>query len=249
MHTKVLMSHDQTRAIMLRSHHNRSHTRDKAVSEAKRAEAQWGSKSYRDGLQRAFNKAKQQIYFNPDMTLFITFTYVGAEHTHDDVMRDIKIFMKSERRRAKRPIKYIYVMEYQKRGSIHVHMIANDVFTLNRNKNGYYELSHWPHGFTSVLRINDFDDNFRPHLYLFKYMKKAQRIGQSFLHSSRNLGHSYDLTPHQIDIMNWRTINMEYTHAKFNPDGNERNYRFYTNYLQFDDTMQGQPLIKENYYG
>lgn len=94
------------------------------------------------------------------------------------------VFEAVHRNEAK-PFKYIYVFERQKRGAIHVHMVSNGGFTYQINKNGYRELKNWPHGYTSVLDIKDFDNNFKPYLYLFKYMQKAQRIGKSFIHTSR----------------------------------------------------------------
>lgn len=81
--------------------------------------------------------------------------------------------------------KYIWVMEYQKRGSIHVHMIANDFFTFQKNKYGHLEMKHWEHGFSNVKHISGTDNNFKPYLYLFKYMHKSERIGKSFIHTSR----------------------------------------------------------------
>lgn len=84
------------------------------------------------------------------------------------------------------PFKYIYVFERQKRGAIHVHMVCNGGFQMQKNNNGYLELKNWTHGFTSVLTIKDFDNNFKPYLYLFKYMQKAQRIGKSFIHTSKS---------------------------------------------------------------
>lgn len=77
-------------------------------------------------------------------------------------------------------------MEYQKRGSIHVHMIANNALETKMNKYGYREIKGWEHGYTNVQDIHDFDNNFKTYLYLFKYMQKAQRIGASFIHVSRN---------------------------------------------------------------
>jgi len=84
------------------------------------------------------------------------------------------------------PFKYIYVFERQKRGAIHIHMISNGGFEMETNLNGYQQLKNWPHGFTSVLTIKDFDNNFKPYLYLFKYMAKSQRIGKSFIHTSKS---------------------------------------------------------------
>lgn len=244
MHTSVQISADLNRAIMLRSHHRRNTPRPRAKAVVKRSEAEFNSKSYRDALQRSFNNAKTAIYFNPDMTHFITLTYKGADHTPETVMHDIKMFIKRESRRdrAKRgQIKYIYVMEYQKRGSIHVHMIANDSFLLQVNKNGYRELANWQKGFSSVLTIKDFDGNFRPYLYLFKYMKKAQRIGKSFLHSSRNLKNYTTLDDAEINLLQWRTITMEHTETTVNTT----HFAYYKNYLQFDDTMATQQQFKQ----
>ena len=233
MHTTTIISSDLSRAIMLRSHHPRNKPRSKPVQRVSRKESEYGTKSYRDALQRAFNNAKQQIFFNPDMTHFITLTYKGVDHTPEDVMLHIKTLVKRESRRRGEPIKYIWIMEYQERGSIHVHMIANDSFTLQVNKNGYRELKYWQKGFSSVLTIKDFDGNFRPYLYLFKYMKKSQRIGKSFVHSSKNLNNFTKLTDSEINLLQWRTITQERTETTIQ----NTHFTFYKNYLQFDDTM------------
>ncbi|AXH78975.1 MAG: Rep protein [Circular genetic element sp.] len=246
MHTTVKISKDLKRAIMLRSHHQRDTKKTVSSKPRTRSEAEYGTKAYRDGLQRAFAKAKEQIYFNPDMTYFITLTYRGKNQTPEDVLRDVKLLIKQETRANERNSpagsgrnspKYIYVMEYQKRGSIHVHMIANNGFTLQVNANGHKELTYWRKGFSSVLTIQDFDRNFRPYLYLFKYMRKAQRIGRSFLHSSRNLGTYDTLHDASIDLLYWRTITQEYTHTTVETT----NFHFYKNYLEYDDTMTSQP--------
>jgi len=238
MHTSVLLSHDGNRAIMLRSKHQRNSSRSKALQLVKRSEAQFGTKSYRDALQRAFNKAKEQIYFNPDMTNFITLTYAKADNTIDEVLHDVKMLIKTESRRSRDsgtrlPPKYIFIMEYQERGSIHVHMIANQSFTLQVNDNGYNELVYWQKGFSSVLQIKDFDHNFRPYLYLFKYMKKSQRIGKSFVHSSRNLTNYRKLTTEAIFIPQWNTINQEYTETQVETT----TFKYYKNYLQKHDIL------------
>ena len=152
MHTTIHISNDSKRAIMLRSHHDRSKPRKKPSNRVPRKQAVYGTKSYFDGLQRAFNNAKMQIYFNPDMNNFITLTYAQEDNTIEQVLYDIKQLIRTEQReRAKSPggqpgaktAKYLYIMEYQKRGSIHVHMIANDYFTLQVNRNGYRELKYW----------------------------------------------------------------------------------------------------------
>jgi len=229
---------------MLRSHHRRNAPRQKPAKGLKRGQAVYGTKSYWDGLQRAFNKAKAQIYFNPDMTNFITLTYAENMQDIDQCLKDVKLFIREQRRANERlhpagsgratPLKYIFIMEYQKRGALHVHMISNNFFTLHENKNGYNSLTLWKHGYSSILSINDFDNNFRPYLYLFKYMKKSQRIGKSFVHSSRNLTNYTQLETGSIDLQHWDTKNMELTTATVETT----KFTYYKNYLQFNGTIE-----------
>lgn len=148
----------------------------------------FGTDSYSRSLRRAFSRAKMLAFFNPDLTQFITLTYKQQNNTPEQVQSDIKRFLRLQRKNKKTPLKYIYVLEYQKRGSIHVHMVANDVLDCETNKNGYLSVKGWYSGFTSVkqIHISQFDNEFKPYLYLFKYMSKAQRVGKSFIHCSRN---------------------------------------------------------------
>jgi len=243
MHTKVLLSADLNRAIMLRSYHQRNAKRSKPSSDSQRSESVYNTKSYRDSLQRAFNKAKEQIYFNPDMTNFVTLTYKENMQSIEQCLKDVKQLIKYETRKSnglspagsgRTKAKYIFIMEYQKRGALHVHMIANNFLSLQVNKNGYPSLKYWTKGFSSHLQITDLDENFRPHLYLFKYMKKSQRIGKSFIHSSRNLTNYTELTDSQLNLIQWRTINMEYTQATIETT----EFHYFKNYLQFDDTIE-----------
>lgn len=220
---------------MLRSLHNRAKRAvDKQRLQQKRSEAQYGTKAYRDALQRAFNKAKEQIYFNPDMQYFVTLTYRGIERDLNDVMQDVKVWLKHERRYTDEDIKYLWVAEYQERGSIHIHMITNAPFKMRKNKNNYDEIEYWAekHGFTSVLHINDLDNNFKPYLYLFKYMRKAQRIGKSFVHTSRNLGNYFQAEEHHLNLLQWNTINQEYTSTYIN---NTQKLVYIRNFLCYDD--------------
>lgn len=174
-----------------------------------RDESKFGTTSYDKSLIRAFSRLKQQIFFNPDMNQFITLTYRQEDNTVDQVLYDIKQFIKKEKRereascheakKRKQTIKYAFIMEYQKRGSIHVHMIASNAFQTFINDNGHLSLKNWTHGFSSVLTVKDFDINFKPYLYLFKYMKKSQRIGKSFVHTSRNLNNFKELSVDEFD--------------------------------------------------
>lgn len=208
------------------------------------------SESYNRSLRRAFSRAKQLAFFNPDLTQFITLTYHQNLQDPNKAIQDIKnlityqtnlnttklqiekkedylreddgcLDLNSPRRhettapsenreardqreqsprsltssqnvRKKSDFKYIYVFETQKRGAIHVHMIANEWLQLER-KNGRLNVKGWSHGWSEVRSIRETDNNFKPYLYLFKYMKKAQRVGKSFIHVSRNFDKISDI--------------------------------------------------------
>jgi len=115
-------------------------------------------------------------------------------------------------------------------------MISNKFFPLHVNKNGYDSITNWTHGFTSVLSINDFDQNFRPYLYLFKYMRKSQRIGKSFIHTSKNLRNYETLTSEHIPFDTYTAIHQEQTETVLNG----RKLKFYRDYMKLSDTMQSQ---------
>lgn len=249
MHTKVLISKekgDEIRAIVLRSHHNLSKRRSR-IKPGARKESEFGSKAYRDACQRAFNRFKAQVYFNPDMKFFVTLTYAGIQDDYTQVMHDIKMLVKAEKRRGHN-LKYGYVLEWQDRGSLHVHMITNAELTTHINKNGYKSLTYWKHGFTSMLSIRDFDSNFKPYLYMFKYMRKAQRIGKTFIHTSRNLN-NFKTENRKLNLLDWTTITQEYTQTQIvNKNGQIKTLKFYRNYLKYD-MMQSRKVKINEYRG
>ncbi|AXH78848.1 MAG: RNA replicase [Circular genetic element sp.] len=185
-----------------------------------------------------------QVFFNPDMKYFVTLTYKGATHKIDDVMYDMKIWLKHERRNHEN-LKYIWVAEYQARGSIHVHMITNANFSMRKNKNGYDEITYWADkiGFTSVLHITNFDRNFKPYLYLFKYMRKAQRIGKSFLHTSRNIN-NFEKTDTPLKIENYSVVNQERTQHTY-PNNPDKTLTFLRYYLIHDNVEERTKYIKQ----
>lgn len=250
MYTRTYISTQNlgdARALILGSRHNR-HKRRAERDYSKRSESDFGTKSYNDALQRAFNKAKLDIYFNPDMQYFVTLTYKGIEQDYEKVMYDLKQLFKQERRVGNKDLKYIYIFEWQKRGSLHVHLITNNKLTTYTNQNGYPSLTYWRHGFTSMLHITDFDKNFKPYLYLFKYMRKAQRIGKSFIHSSRNLK-NYKEYHKNLPLIDWPVVNQERTYSKFTHNGKTYRHNFYRYYLKHDmlDSRKQAKAIKDNY--
>lgn len=169
--------------------------------------------SYKRSLRRSFNHAKKLAFFNPDLNQFITLTYKENHQNPEQTIEHIKQLIKQNKKHSttKNEAKYIYVMELQKRGAIHVHMIANQAFVTEINKNGYRSIKYWPHGYSSILDIKDFDSNFKPYLYLFKYMHKAERVGKSFIHVSRNFGkiEKVDYNDHENKLEGMRVLHTE----------------------------------------
>lgn len=177
-----------------------------------------GSASYERSLRRAFNSAKLLAFFNPDLTRFLTFTYRENVTDVEKALHDLKMMIKHHNRNSNKPLKYIFVFELQKRGAIHIHMIANDALKTRKNKHGYEEIEYWHdrHGFTNVRKLENTDGNFKPYLYLFKYMHKSTRIGKSFIHTSRNLnrptvdnGHLYPVTISKAKICHTEQSDVE----------------------------------------
>lgn len=150
-----------------------------------RSLSQPGSLNYQRALRRAFARSKLLAFFNPDMLFFSTMTFADNITDVDYALKQVKLFMKQNQRNTNKKLKYIYIFELQKRGAIHIHMISNENLDIRINKYGYRELVAWRHGYTNVQTIDNVDGDFKPYLYLFKYMKKSVRVGKSFIHTSR----------------------------------------------------------------
>lgn len=212
MNNTLKTTPQQTRFIHSTSINHRSNTHNTQKPSPNhytntRTQSQLGSLSYQESLKRAYTRAKLLAFFNPDLTQFITLTYKENQLDHQTTLHHLKQFFKYQKNSIKnrntqnthslpphkkttkkipKP-KYIYVFERQKRGAIHVHMLSNDSLQLETNKNGHLSVKYWPHGYSSVLLLQETDINFKPYLYLFKYMTKTERIGPSFIHTSRNV--------------------------------------------------------------
>jgi len=164
--------------------------------------------SDRTARARAFSTAKNKIYFNRDLDQFITLTYKENMQDYDKLKQDIKIFLNKESRKGNNP-KYIWVVERQKRGALHIHLISNSFITSAINRNKYPYALYWEHGFSSIKHISGADINFKPYLYLFKYMQKSEKIGGRYVHASRNLKNFDTLTDFNFDKTDKRRIHSE----------------------------------------
>lgn len=95
---------------------------------------------------------------------FITLTFAENVTDLDQAHHEFDKFMKRLRKKIKRPIKYAAVVEFQKRGAIHYHMISDLPYIPKQ------ELAEtWRQGF---VRINDIQHVDNVGAYLSKYMTK-----------------------------------------------------------------------------
>lgn len=96
--------------------------------------------------------------------LFVTLTYADNFTDLVQAKKDFKRFIKAMKRKSYN-LKYVYVVEFQKRGSIHFHVIFFDC--------GYIDCKFladvWGLGFVKINRINDIDNTGA---YVVKYMDK-----------------------------------------------------------------------------
>ncbi|MCJ1779116.1 rolling circle replication-associated protein [Mammaliicoccus sciuri] len=89
----------------------------------------------------------------------------------------------------KRQIKYIAVLEKQKRGAWHVHMMLFNISFVAHSK----LLKIWRHGAVRINKIHEIDDAANAGIYVAKYMEKGmsqellESMGKKSYYSSRNL--------------------------------------------------------------
>lgn len=110
-----------------------------------------------------------------DWKSFITLTY--AENMQDilKAKKDLE-YLVTNVKKYKKDFKYIAIPEFQKRGSIHFHLLTNlskednIIYIQKRNNKNYYHIKYWKKGFTKVDFIcNDIKKIIS---YISKYMTK-----------------------------------------------------------------------------
>ena len=135
-----------------------------------------------ESRRRAFQRGSNILYLNQDkLTTFVTLTYKKQTDNYDKVVNDIKMVF------SKRNISYIAVVEKHKSGMLHIHAITSDLPNVVSLRKGKYSWKSWRRGFSDVKFIGDTDDKFRIEKYIFKYLKKSQKIGGRYFLKSRDL--------------------------------------------------------------
>lgn len=112
-----------------------------------------------------------------DNSLFITLTFEDNIQDHTYANNEFNKFKKRLSRQAIKlniELEYIAVIEYQKRGAIHYHMLTNFpkeliIGNTDNKKNEYFQNRYWKNGFVKIMDINGIDNLGA---YLVKYLIK-----------------------------------------------------------------------------
>lgn len=141
--------------------------------------AETGVKSLKS-LNRAKNKIKEIIMLNVEKnTAFITLTYAENLQDHTISSKLFDLFIKRYRY-IQKDLKYLSVVEYQKRGAIHYHLM---VF----NYKGHDISKLWDHGFSYVKRLTEWHDSDKVSNYMGKYLSKQSiEFNKKLYTASRN---------------------------------------------------------------
>lgn len=176
-HVKCYRSHYGIIVSRTTNHYYGTHD-----SMKKREASTDSSRSEYESRRRAFQRGSNILYLNQDkLTTFVTLTYKHQTDNYDKVVNDInEVF-------GRRKISYIAVVEKHQSGMLHIHAITSDLPNVVSLRKGKYSWKSWRRGFSDVKFIGDTDDKFRIEKYIFKYLKKSEKIGGRWFLKSNDL--------------------------------------------------------------
>ena len=141
-------------------------------------------------LARARREIIELIRLNlvPDSCL-LTLTYKENEQNYDKANTDFKNFVKKIKYNYRMELQYVRVIELQKRGAIHFHVVVFNPDFCRIPYNDIYKA--WGHGAVHIRRIDVLDDVTADRVgnYLGKYLTKSKDIAvnKKIYTTSRNL--------------------------------------------------------------
>jgi hypothetical protein len=133
-------------------------------------------------LRRARQTLRRTIWANMrHYSKFLTLTYAENMQDYERFKKDWQRFIKNMKRHGF-PLRYLYVLEYQKRGAIHAHVVVfnDEVIPIEAIENA------WKKGF---VKINSIKDVNNLGAYVCKYLTKETiaSYGSHSYHVSRGL--------------------------------------------------------------
>lgn len=151
--------------------------------------------------ERLYDLVQANLNTNHQMTTFITLTF--KENITDISLANtyFKAFIRRLNNYFAFKVKYISVVEFQKRGAVHYHVLFFNLPFFNIHE--FEEL--WGHGYTNVQALHNIDNVAA---YVAKYLSKetfdSRLVGQKVYFSSRNLLRPV-ITRDNIEISNQLT--------------------------------------------
>lgn len=185
-------------------------------------------------LARARRNLRRLINSNfiKDRTKFITLTFAENITDIEIANNEFKKFIKRLNRYLKTNVHYVCVPEFQKRGSVHYHLVAFNVPYIKNTK--IREI--WGNGFVRINRVDNVDNLGA---YVCKYMSKSledekedRLLGKKCYTSSRGLKKPLEVKEKDqvksiADSLQGHIPNYENT---FTNDYNSINYKQYNLY-------------------
>lgn len=153
----------------------------------------------KETLNNARNNIVRLIKCNDDMNTFITLTY-SVDRDIKDSRKDLDKFFKRLKYKQNN-FKYLWVMEYTKKGRIHFHILTNfqtDITSIGKEKKSEqhknieneFSKKYWKNGFIDIRKL-DQEGNTNIALYVATYLTKDVMLlnlqGYRVYGCSRNL--------------------------------------------------------------
>lgn len=156
--------------------------------------------------ERLYDLVSANINTNPEMTTFITLTFADNVSTLEEANPLFRAFVRRLNKAFALKVKYISVVEFQKRGSVHYHVLFFNLPFFN-----IHEFENiWGHGYTNVQALHDIKN---VSAYVAKYLSKEtfdkRLVGQKVYFSSRGLLRSKitrDNITIDAELPNYRSI-------------------------------------------
>ena len=161
----------------------------------------------RDSLSRTRNMLYEYVKENPGWKTFITLTFADPVQDLTQANKKFHNYIRSVQRKYSQ-LRYIGVPEFQKNGRVHYHILTNipagsdlipkrdeplrlwNPLEKKYTVLDYTDLAYWKHGFSSAYDLEQADCNFRPELYMLKYLYKdldKRLTGSTKILKSNNL--------------------------------------------------------------
>jgi len=151
----------------------------------------WAQKRPDNG-HRTRERIRHMVNSNPDLDKFLTLTFKRNLTSVPEANYEFKKFAQRLKYHYKKDLKYLTVLEFQKRGAVHFHSILSLPYV----KKDLLD-SLWGHGFIKINRLNSCNNIGA---YVSKYIGKEPMLlkGKKKFFYSKNLQKPYETANKQV---------------------------------------------------